>query len=179
MLDHSGDEDERRTSRKSSPPDATHFITASFLSTLPSFPVHSLSLHHHHSFFSKLPHRLPASLYPVVYHLFHPAHLYFKSATVADNPTLCPVPPAPSPCPPSFHSHHHPLSSALLLQSRTPPTDLLLLLFPFLHLLLSSLCSPSLFVQPGEHREEKSKDPAEEADPEETSSTGPAGKGAH
>lgn len=183
MLDHSGDEDERRTSRKSSPHDASHHsVLTSFLHTTPSLPSASLysrpltpssSL-----FFSKLPHRLLTSLHPVLHPLLHTAHIHFHAAPVADNPPLSPVSPPPPPGPPAFHPHHHPLSSALLRRSRSPRTDLLLL-FLLPHLLLSSLCSPSLVVQPGEHREEESEDPAEEADPEETSSAGAAGERAH
>lgn len=130
--------------------------------------------------FSKLPHRLLASLHPVFHPLLYPAHLHFHPSSLADNPLVRPLPPPPSARPPAFHSHHHPLSSAFLPHSRMPHTDLLLfLLFPFLLLPLPSFCSPSLDVQPGKHREEKSEDAAEEADPKETSSTGPAGERAH
>lgn len=127
-------------------------------------------------FFSKLPHRLLTSLHPVLHPLLHPAHLYFHAATVANNPPVGPVSPTPSPGPPAFHPHHHPSSPSL-----QPRADLLLLLclLLFPHLLLSSLCSPSLGVQPGEHGEEEGEVPAEETDPEEASSAGAAGERAH
>ena len=181
MLDHSGDEDDRRTSRKSSPRDASRrsILTASphikptppsaSLCSRPLAPSSSLSL-------SKLPHRLLTPLHPLLHPLLHPAHLHLHAASVADNPPVGPCPPPPPPGPPTFHPHHHPLSSALLPRIRAPRTDLLLLLPP---LLLSSLCSPPLIVQPGEHGEEASEDPAEEADPEETSSAGAAGERPH
>jgi len=141
-----------------------------------------LSLHRHHqSFFSssKLPHRLLASLHPLRHSLLHTAHLYFHTAPVANNPPVSPVSPASSPGTPTFHPHHHPVSSALRpCRSPTPRTDLLLLLLLLL-LHLSSLCSSSLVVQPGEHGEEESEDPAEEADPKETSSAGAEGERDH
>lgn len=166
MLDNSGDEDDRRTSRKSSPHDASHRSILTSFCSRPLAPSSSL-------FFSKLPHRLLTSIHPLLHFLLHPAHLYFHTTSMANNTPISPVSPPPSPGPPAFHPHHHPLSSALLACSRTPRTDFLLL---FLLLLLSSPCSPSLVFQPGEHGEEESEDPAEEADPKETSSAGAAGE---
>lgn len=183
MLEHSGDEDERRTSRKS-PPDDVHPRTSCLPSfTQPTIPsLHSSLLSASQSIiitlFSKLPYRLLTSLHLVLHSLLHPAHLYFHTATLANNPPISPVSSPPPPGPSAFHPHHHPLSSSLLSRSRTPRTDLLLFFLLLFHL-LSSLCSPSLVIQPGEHGEEESEDPAEEAHSKETSSAGPAGERAY
>lgn len=113
--------------------------------------------------FFNLPHRPLTSLHPVLHPLRCSAHLYFHTPPVANSPPISPVSPSPSPSPPTFHPHHHPPTSALLSRGWTPCTDPLLLffhIFLLLHLFLLSLCSPSLDVQPGKHREETSEDAA-------------------
>lgn len=128
---------------------------------------------------SKLPHRILTSLHPLLHPLLHPAHLHIHTAALANNPPVSPLPPPPSAGPAAFHPHHHPCSSSLRPHSRTPRTDFLCLLLLSPRLLLSFPYSPPLVVQPGEHGEEESEDPAEEADPEEASSAGAAGERPH